>query len=291
MINLKNNKNSLADYELFMANWIKGIEGEISFWSDWLKNDGNPFQYEYKRLTSNNVNFRYPELIDKLPCKVLDVGSSLLPGIGNVTPLGHIDLSAVDPLAPLYDCLLIKYNIEPYVRTQFAMVEILDDKFEKNSFDLITMTNALDHCFNPLIGIYQMLNLVKLNKKVFLVHADNEAEMESYTGFHQWNISCDENNCLIIWNKKIKYNMSEMLKDVAIIKTEKEPFYCSVHKKDRFFIKTTLTKIADVDLTEFKKQKIEILEFFVKLSAHFTSHTYKNTKLEKDPIDTITAIN
>jgi hypothetical protein len=76
------------------------------------------------------------------------------------------------------------------------------------------MRNALDHSYDPLAGIKQMIGVVKKGQVVILEHAANEAEKANYVGFHQWNI-CMENNEFILWNKSARINVSEELKQIA----------------------------------------------------------------------------
>lgn len=80
------------------------------------------------------------------------------------------------------------------------MVEVLHLLFNENEYDFVHMSNSLDHCFDPISGIKELLYITKVGGKVVLRHTNNEAEREKYSGFHQWNLTIDEGN-FIVWRK------------------------------------------------------------------------------------------
>jgi ubiquinone/menaquinone biosynthesis C-methylase UbiE len=73
------------------------------------------------------------------------------------------------------------------VPVTFAHAEKLTDHFPANSFDLAYASNSLDHSYDPLIAINQMLAVVKPSHHVYLWHLANEGRKACYTGLHQWN--------------------------------------------------------------------------------------------------------
>jgi SAM-dependent methyltransferase len=125
-------------------------------------------------------------------------------------------ITAVDALAEQYERLLRDAGITPPVLTQQGEVERLTERFPKNSFDLVNMENALDHSYDPLLGIRQMLEVVKPGGYVLLLHDVNEAHRTGYVGFHQWNF-CAENGHFIIWNRKTRISVNDALGDIAEI--------------------------------------------------------------------------
>jgi len=114
-------------------------------------------------------------------------------GAGPLTPLGKrisgrsLSLIASDALAPAYDVLLAEHGIVPVVRTVFAPNEALLCFFERSSFDIVHCSNSLDHSFDPVSAIRQMLAVTKVGGTVILGHYVNEAERENYQGLHQFN--------------------------------------------------------------------------------------------------------
>lgn len=128
---------------------------------------------------------------------------------------GHeLTIIAVDPLANEYDEILKRYDISPLVRTQYCDAEQLSEKFSNTFFDLIHIRNALDHSYDPLKGIEEMLKVLKENCFIFMSHSTNEAEKENYVGFHQWNF-CQDGDRFVIWNGSARIDVNEALRKKA----------------------------------------------------------------------------
>lgn len=158
---------------------IQAIAHELRFWKDFVQTE---------RFKGWIANKRTPELqepaykfLKKETGKVLDLGSgviSLLHGTSNVT--------ASDPLSPLYEIIFDykKHGIKPPL--PYAGEDIT---FEKE-FDIVHISNALDHSQNPK-KVFE--NMIKASKKYVIVQGfENEAVYENYQGFHQFNMSFDE---------------------------------------------------------------------------------------------------
>jgi SAM-dependent methyltransferase len=94
---------------------------------------------------------------------------------------------ATDALAEQYTVLMQKYSIAAPVPVTFAHGEKLLEKFAPNSFDLAYASNSLDHTYDPVAAIGQMLAVVKPQHYVYLRHTANEGLRERYHGLHQWN--------------------------------------------------------------------------------------------------------
>ncbi len=77
---------------------------------------------------------------------------------------------------------------------------------------MVHMSNSLDHCFDALCGIYQLIYICKIGGKIILRHAENEAERSEYEGFHQWNLSVhNKENSFIIWREKQRIDLIKEL--------------------------------------------------------------------------------
>ncbi len=198
--------------------WLRGIDMEISFWSGYLKSRGGPYgpDFEMRLDPEAQIGARDPILknsvnaIARERVRILDVGAGPLTGIGKRQPGKTIELSACDPLAELYRTLLTQNSIEPPVKTQFADAENLSLFFAPRSFDVACCINALDHSYDPLKGIAEMLKVIEDDGIIHLGHAENEAEFEQYKGFHQWNFTAADED-FIIWNKDNRFSLSEKL--------------------------------------------------------------------------------
>jgi SAM-dependent methyltransferase len=73
----------------------------------------------------------------------------------------EVDISATDPLAEQYATLLSEANISVPVATQKADAEHLTLHFPDDHFDIVHSRNALDHAYDPLEAISQMLQFCK----------------------------------------------------------------------------------------------------------------------------------
>lgn len=245
--------------ESAIIRWLSEIDTEISFWDDWFATQGLLWPEEYLKRTGGRVDFAYPELLaGKKNAKILDVGSGPISGLGNIAEDVAIQLSACDPLAFIYKEMIDRAGIKPYVISEFAMTERLCDSYHRNSFDIVNMTNALDHAINPLLGIYNMLAVCKKGGSVVLHHRENEAEFEDYSGLHKWNIS-ENDGKLIFWNKSEYINITNKLGENAEVivsrsgdGTQKLDTYISVHiiKKGECNFSTVGLNVYDKILTQ-----------------------------------------
>ena len=153
--------------------------------------------------------------------RVLDAGAGPISKIGNRMMDVDLEVIAADPLALIYDELLQKFQITPCVRTQFAPAEDLSAFFQPSIFDLVNCTNALDHSFEPVRGLIEMLRVVKVGAPVFLAHNRNEAVNENYEGFHQFNFDVIDGR-FVIWNKTEHWVVEEHIPiEVEIVNTLK----------------------------------------------------------------------
>lgn len=213
-----------SNLTLSVKKWVEGIEYELKFWNEWFFTKGMQWPDEYNRRVSSNLPFlieRFVEKKDFSILEVLDVGSGPISPLGTVSNNYIVNLTAVDPLASFYNNLYEKYSISPYVKTQFSFAESLVDKFEKMSFDVVHMGNALDHAYNPILCICNMLEVVKFEGQVILQHYENEAIHENYSGFHQWNIS-ETNGNTVVYNNKYSFNLTEYFGDLCVINTVRD---------------------------------------------------------------------
>lgn len=67
-------------------------------------------------------------------------------------------------------------------------------------------------------GIVEALSVLSLGGILYLNHHPNEAELERYKGFHQYNISEEEGN-FILCNKTEHINITNLLKGYAHVST------------------------------------------------------------------------
>ncbi|HEX7905859.1 MAG TPA: methyltransferase domain-containing protein [Chitinophagaceae bacterium] len=199
--------------------WEEGKDFEVEFWKKWVDEKGGQWEGDFiARLNPNTfIDPHIEEFIKDivgLP-SILDVGAGPLTVLGKKMSDGRsVHITAVDPLAEKYNQLFHEALIRPLVITQYAEVEKLDMFFHMDQFDLVHMRNALDHSYDPLLGVRQMIATIKPKRVILLEHSTNEAEKAKYGAFHQWNI-CVEDDCLIFWNKSNRINVNKELENIA----------------------------------------------------------------------------
>src|SRR6185295_6270228 len=89
--------------------------------------------------------------------KLLDVGCGPYTVVGKRIDGLRLDITAVDPLADAYVELMRRHQHQPLIAPHFAVAEDLAAFFPASSFDVVHCRNALDHSFDPIRGIDQML--------------------------------------------------------------------------------------------------------------------------------------
>lgn len=237
-------------YKQYCNEWLSGLPDEIYFWEKFMKEQGGVFFYQFAKTVDKDRQF---ELEEDIPIgmyggeyKFLDVGSGPFSRCGKVTNKVKMDALSVDPLAGAYTILKKKYQIDNGLRLETGFVEFLDKKFSQNTFDMVHMSNSLDHCFDALYGIYEMLYVCKIGGKVILRHAENEGEREKYKGLHQWNLSLkNKENAFIIWREDKRFNVCEIFGEYADIE-----LYTDLAEGVWIYNKVVMTKRKDITLPE-----------------------------------------
>lgn len=197
--------------------WGKGISYEVEFWTRWANTKGAEWPEDFRKRVEGKTEFQLASYLERFEPKkavVLDVGAGPISFIGPIWPGVELTIKAVDPLAREYDRILEAENIVPPIRTEQCAVEELANVFGSNIFDLVHCCNALDHSRDPFLGIAQMLSVVKMDHPVVLVHQNDEAETEGYTGFHQWNFRIEGSN-FVIWRQDLRVDVTQLFSECA----------------------------------------------------------------------------
>ncbi|MEM4655315.1 MAG: methyltransferase domain-containing protein [Thermosphaera sp.] len=125
--------------------------------------------------------------------RVLDVGSGPLSMLGWGVTHGLMELVAVDPLADVYLDFLKELAYPPLsyplIKTKG---EELGSLFAENSFDLIWIRNALDHCVDPPEVMRQMNSILQPGGFLFLSGFVREASFEGGRGLHKFDVYVDD---------------------------------------------------------------------------------------------------
>ena len=103
-------------------------------------------------------------------------------------------------------------------KCNFGMFEIMSNLYGEGYADCIYIRNALDHCWDPYLGIIKCLHTLKVGGVMKLSHRRAEAVYENWEGLHQWNMDCIDGD-FVIWNKGNAVNVSEAIMEYAEITT------------------------------------------------------------------------
>jgi Methyltransferase domain. len=205
-----------------MKEWLNGIPYEIAFWSSIYSNKKSRnklFLWTQNNHTINTKIFNLDEFLStRKHSTVLDVGCGMSFRTKYILENFNVNLQYIDPLANYFNNIAIKNKVNvPNIR--FGLLEYLSAFYPVKSISLIFIFNALDHSQDPIKGLFECIEVLEIGGIIYLQHHDNEAETESYRGFHKFNITITDNQ-LIIWNKIDRYNITEMFEDFAEVITD-----------------------------------------------------------------------
>jgi len=187
LTNLQKNRNELEKYWLHNFPINKNIEKEIQ-------------RFKKKRI------------------RLLDVGCGPFPKSGVYYRDYIIERTLVDPLAEDYHSMLEENSVKTYGQKIIkSEAEVLKEKFEINSFDMIFSKNALDHIYNPIKAISNLISLLTHDGVIILEHYVKEGEYTNYYGLHQWDFYIEDGNFYISnTDKKIIQNLNILFKHTQI---------------------------------------------------------------------------
>jgi SAM-dependent methyltransferase len=240
-----------------LSSWGRGVIDEVDWWSKWFASRGEDWPDDFKWRQDPASPFEV-SLLDDVTIKdlatarVLDVGAGPMTRLGKVYKGHTLDITAIDPLAPFYSALALKHGISRPVVTQQGFAEALSALFDPNTFDLAYCFNALDHSFDPLTGLEEMLLVTRVGGKVVLDHFENEA-MGGYHGLHQWNFS-ERNGHFIIWNRADEIDVSARFASVATVQVTRIPD--TYYAKDKIIV--SFYKNSDLDIDLVKRHRTQV---------------------------------
>jgi SAM-dependent methyltransferase len=206
-------RNLRATQDVAVADvWAGALDEELDFWRDWMRTKGSswPEDFRFRLDPESLIQDSITTHLDGIGSRVrmLDVGAGPLTFVGKRWPDHDFELSAVDALADRYDMLLEEYDLDPPVRTRRCESERLLDLFAPGGFDVAYALNTLDHSYEPLTAIRQMVEIVRPGGKVLLQHHPNEAENEAYSGLHQWNFDWVDGDG-VLWRPGERWQMRD----------------------------------------------------------------------------------
>lgn len=218
-------KSAIIAYFSAKLKWDVDIESEVEFWDLYFSTRGLHWKEVYlMKLDPNSSLQARPASL--LPARdvvnILDVGAGPLTHLGKKCAGKCINITAVDPLAEEYAKLLQKHGVTPIVKTQKVCGEELSKYFNPGTFDFVYARNSIDHSYDPVEVICQMIKVVKPGCFILLEHRLNEAINEGYRGLHQWNLSVSVLGDFIISSKRKDVNVTQKYAGSCVVSCEVE---------------------------------------------------------------------
>lgn len=255
-----------------LSAWLNGIDYEINFWNSWMEEKGGQWGSDFTGRMDPERPVD-PALFDGMDItatqKVLDVGAGPVSFFGYQLNGKPIELSACDPLAPQYAEMSGRHAINWPVKTESAFAEDLSAFYPRDYFDMVVCRNALDHSFDPIRGIEEMLLVLRNGGRANLMHYANEAEEARYDGFHQWNFDVVDGRP-IVWNKSARIDLIERFGDCADVR-------CSKHDR---WVNFRFDKKHDPALPE-DRARLRIAELLLATRDAFLTNPGKPAKREE----------
>lgn len=238
--------------------WQEAKTNELEFWQKVLTEQGWLWPEDFQNRINPNLPLQeyitqYLDPKIQEPALILDAGAGPLTVLGKSWDKRQIKITAVDCLGDEYNLKLKEHEIVPLIRTEQCEVECLLQKFPTNQFDLAHIRNALDHSYDPILGLLQMIAVVKPGGYVILAHNVNEAENENYEGMHQWNFCAEhdeQNRDFVIWNRSLRIGVNQLLKSIADLEslTQQDHFVMVVFKKRNNIPTEQLDMLVDLTI-------------------------------------------
>jgi ectoine hydroxylase-related dioxygenase (phytanoyl-CoA dioxygenase family)/SAM-dependent methyltransferase len=205
------------------ATWQSRLDSERAFWDRWIGSRGGGYSDFVPRFDpGRELDGRLARLIEAAEdaeVRLLDVGA----GPATVLPIRwggrRVTTVAIDPLADDYDRAFERHGLRPPVRTQSGEAEHLDRLFPENRFDFVYARNSLDHSYDPVAAIHQMVRVAKPGCCVMLEHGENEAVAANYEGLHQWNFEMDDSGAFSVWRPGFRVNVARELDGRCTVET------------------------------------------------------------------------
>jgi hypothetical protein len=172
--------------------WESRLQSEMNYWKDQIRRqDSKAWRTDYAaRLDPNaplqDVIARHIDRSVKVN-RVLDVGSGPLTSINRKCSFCEVSITAVDPLADFYNEMMARWEITPPVRPELGWGERLTEQFGENQFDITYSRNAVDHSYDPIKCIDEMIKVTKQNRYVIVEVNQRAGSLEGWRGLHQWD--------------------------------------------------------------------------------------------------------
>jgi SAM-dependent methyltransferase len=204
--------------------WLLGRGHELDFWDRYFQTKGLYWKSEFNARfdTSRPLDYHVAKVVERFKdfkVRILDVGAGPLTSLSLGLPTKAIEIVPVDPLADEYARIAAIHGYAPPIKTVFAEAEKLSKVFDRDSFDIVHARNSIDHSYDPMEAIRQMVAVTRPSGYIILQHVPNEATNENWVGLHQWNFS-KEGSEFIIRSRHRRISVNQELAGTATLIAE-----------------------------------------------------------------------
>ena len=165
---------------------IKGASHEISFWKQFVQSDRFINGWLSNEKTPELNDLVYMFLLGQPDAKVLDCGSGVVSILHGTVKGGN--LTSADLLGHGYAKF---FDYWAHGMTSPMAISCENLAFI-DQFDVVHISNALDHTQDPQAAYNAMYRAVKPGGFLIVQGFVNEGTHEEWTGFHQFNIDIKE---------------------------------------------------------------------------------------------------
>jgi SAM-dependent methyltransferase len=167
---------------------IKGADHELSFWKQFVQSDRFINGWLSNEKTPELNDLVYMFLLGQPDAKVLDCGSGVVSILHGTVK--ESNLTSADPLGHAYN-EIFDYSKHGLV---MPLPRACEDLTFKDLYDVVHISNALDHSQQPSVAFERMYRAVKPGGFLIVQGFVNEGTHEDWTGFHQWDLDLFREN-------------------------------------------------------------------------------------------------
>ena len=165
---------------------IKGSDHEIAFWKQFIQSDRFLNGWLSNKKTPELNDLVYMFLLGQPDADVLDCGSGVVSILHGTVK--ESNLTSADPLGHAYN-EIFDYNKHGLI---MPLPRACEDLTFRDMYDVVHISNALDHTQDPQAAYLAMFRAVKPGGFLIVQGFVNEGTHEEWTGFHQHNIDIKE---------------------------------------------------------------------------------------------------
>lgn len=153
--------------------------------------------------------------------RLLEVGSGPTSNLAWGVDEGLFEITAIDPLANIYNRLMKKNNYDYPIKPIKGTGEEILKLFDKECFHIVFSQNAIDHIVSPKKCILNMYKVLKKRGVLYLCGHVKEGTNQGWLGLHQHDLVPTDGQLFHFNSEGISTNLTGELR-LESIHTEKE---------------------------------------------------------------------